>query len=115
MTALFLNNSQFEAQNCCVSSGKSPRRSLCVSRWSEGWPASCCHDDRALDGQVAWSHSSWMSALVFAALLWGAIAAPVLATVATYVNMHRVVVGGLLLEWFLFVVGVSMACWRWAT
>ncbi len=68
-----------------------------------------------LDGKVSWSHSSSMSALVFAALVWGALAAPVLATIATYVNMHRVVIAGLLLEWLLFAVGVSLACWLWAT
>jgi hypothetical protein len=69
----------------------------------------------ALDGRVAWSHSSPVSALVFAALLWGALAAPVLATIATYVNLHGAVVAGLLLEWFVFAAGVSLACWRWAT
>jgi hypothetical protein len=69
----------------------------------------------ALDAKVTWSHSSATSALVFAALIWGALAAPVIATIATYVNMHRLVVAGLLLEWFMFAVGVSVACWQWAT
>jgi hypothetical protein len=67
-----------------------------------------------LDAKVEWSHASANSALLFAALLWGAAAGPVIATMATYVNMHRVVVGGLLLEWLLFAVGVTTACWRWA-
>jgi hypothetical protein len=68
----------------------------------------------SLDARVAWSHAAANSALLFAALLWGATAGPVIATIATYVNMHRVVVTGLLLEWLLFTVGVSLACWRWA-
>ncbi len=67
----------------------------------------------ALDARAAWSHSSFKSALVFAALIWGVMAAPVLV-MATYVNMHRVVVAGLLLEWLLFAAGISLACWRWA-
>jgi hypothetical protein len=68
-----------------------------------------------LDAKVGWSHASSTSALLFAALIWGATAGPVIAIIATYVNMHRIVVAGLLLEWFLFAVGVSLACWRWAT
>jgi len=67
-----------------------------------------------LDGRVGWAHASATSALLFAALLWGATAAPVIAIIATYANMHRVVVAGLLLEWLLFAVGVSIACWKWA-
>jgi hypothetical protein len=65
------------------------------------------------DAQVAWSHSSAASAMTFAALIWGAVAGPVIATIATYVNLHLIVVAGLLLEWLLFALGVSMACWAW--
>ena len=67
------------------------------------------------DAQVSWSHSSAMSALALAALLWGAMAGPVIATIATYVNLHVIVVGGLLLEWLLFALGVTLACWAWGT
>jgi hypothetical protein len=67
------------------------------------------------DAQVAWSHSSAQSALAFAALVWCAIAGPVIATIAIYVNLHFVVVAGLLLEWFLFALGVSLSCWEWGT
>jgi hypothetical protein len=61
------------------------------------------------DAQVAWSHSSATSALAFGALLWGAIGAPVIATLATYVNLHVIVVAGLLLEWLLFALGATLA------
>jgi hypothetical protein len=68
----------------------------------------------ALDAKIGWSNAAASSAMLFAVMVWGATAGPVIATLATYVNMHRVVVAGLLLEWLLFAIGVSLACWRWA-
>jgi hypothetical protein len=66
----------------------------------------------ALAMQVAWSHDSSANAVSFGFLAWSALAVPVIPTMATYVNLHRAVVAGLLLEWLLFAVGVSLAC-RW--
>lgn len=57
----------------------------------------------------------WQFVVKFAALLWAAAAAPVIATLATYVNLHVAVVIGLLLEWLVFCTGVSLACHWWAT
>lgn len=66
----------------------------------------------AVEAQVAWSADSVASAVGFAFLAWAALAGPVIATMATYVNWHRAVVTGLLMEWLLFAIGVSLAC-RW--
>ena len=68
----------------------------------------------ALDARVAWSQDSISAAIGFGALIWAALAAPVIATIATYVKLHRAVVFGLLLEWLVFAVGVSLACSWWA-
>ncbi len=68
----------------------------------------------ALEARVGGAHD-WRSAVGFAVVAWAALAAPVIATLATYVNLHRAVVFGLLLEWLVFAVGVSLACSRWAT
>jgi hypothetical protein len=78
-----------------------------------GWAALGGMAIGALDARAFGAHD-WKSAMGFAGLTWAALAAPVIATLATYVNLHRAVVFGLLLEWLVFVVGVSLACSRWA-
>lgn len=67
-----------------------------------------------LDARVSWGHASLLGALGFAGLVWTAVGGPAIATMATYVNLHRIVVAGLLVEWLLFAAGVSLACFACA-
>jgi hypothetical protein len=68
----------------------------------------------AVAGVVMTMTAGWLIT-AFGALLWSAIAGPVIATIATYVNLHVIVVAGLLLEWLLFALGATLACWVWRT
>ena len=46
--------------------------------------------------------SRWLAnGLAFGALCWAALALPILSSVAVFVNLHRGVVVGLLLDWLL--------------
>jgi hypothetical protein len=56
----------------------------------------------SLTGAVALGHGSWIVAgLAFGALVWGALAVPIILDVALYVNLHRGFVVGLLLNWLV--------------
>ena len=57
---------------------------------------------------------SGTSAMGVAVLVWAAAAAPIIATIATYVNLHVAVAAGLLLEWLALLLGVALACHWWA-
>ena len=69
----------------------------------------------ALEYRVTWIHLSLWNTIQFAILAWAALAGPVIATMATYINLHRAVVFGILLEWLILAIGVSLACYWWAT
>jgi hypothetical protein len=60
------------------------------------------------DGVASLAGAGWLAnGLLFGALCWAAIGAPVLLSVAVFVNVHRGVVMGLLLDWL--VVGLLAA------
>ena len=65
-----------------------------------------------LETRMAWVQDA-LSAAGFATLVWVPLGA-VIATLATYINVHRAVIAGLLLEWWVFALGVSLAAHRWA-
>jgi len=55
-----------------------------------------------LTGAIALGHGSWLAAgLAFGALVWGALALPIILDVALYVNLHRGFVVGLLVNWLV--------------
>jgi hypothetical protein len=67
----------------------------------------------SLADPLALPWGSWLeSGLVFGALCWAALAAPILLSNALFVNLHRGFVAGLLLSWLIVaLLGASAAAW----
>jgi hypothetical protein len=65
-------------------------------------------------GIAALASAPWLvQGTAFGASCWAALAAPVLLSMAVFVNLHRVVVVGLLLDWLLVAL-VAGAAAAWA-